>query len=181
LLKALTILLIVSWVFVYYWLELRSPNSLSGSKVPKSMAFGTIAIILISFVGAFFIVDSPTLARTKAYDRTRTDDLQQIKYAIDEYYREFDKLPESLTELRSYRAYIKINDPKAEISYEYKIIDDTSYELCADFETSNKDEESIDKYGYQEFLHEAGNNCFTRKISQLEKEIFPAQPIPISD
>lgn len=182
LLKALTILLIVSWIFTYYWFEIRSPHSLVGSKIPKIMAVVPIVVITISFVGSFFIVDSPALARLKAYDRTRTSNLQEIKYATDDYYREFNKLPESLTELKTYRAYIQITDPKSEETYEYQIIDEVSYELCADFETSNKEGETLTEYGYEEFLHDAGRNCFKRKVSQLEKEVMsPLRVAPISD
>ncbi|MDD2807711.1 MAG: DUF5671 domain-containing protein, partial [Patescibacteria group bacterium] len=68
-LKGLAILVIVSSIFIYYWLELRSPNSLVGSIIPKAVGIGAAVIITISSVGSFFIVDSPTLARAKAYDQ----------------------------------------------------------------------------------------------------------------
>lgn len=167
LLKALTILFIVSWIFAYFWLELRSPASLTDSKIPRSMASATILIIVVSFVGAFFVVDSPAVARAKAYDRTRIFNLQEIDGGIHNYFREFEKLPLSLDDLKSSNIYLKTTDPKTEKPYEYKVVAETSYEICAEFQTSNKAAQDLDFYGpvYGEFAHDSGRNCFTRKVN----------------
>ena len=176
LLKALSILIIVGWIFAYYWLELKDESSLVKSKLPKVMAGIAISVITIAFIGAFFIVDSPIMARAKAFDRTKVEDLQEIKYGIDDYFREYSELPKSLNELKTYRAYIDIINPQSKEKYEYQIKDKISYEICTEFTTSNKEDESFNKYGYREFLHDAGRNCFLRKIDKLNPGVSERMP-----
>lgn len=189
-LKSLTILIIASWIFTYYWLEIRADHSLIKSKLPKIFGIISIVVIIISFVGAFFVIESPKTARNKAYDSTRSQDLTNIKYAIDNYYSEYKKLPDNLSDLKENNAYLKLNDPESKTPYEYKITDETSYELCAEFEYSNKDTSNQESYLYgTEFSHDAGYNCFDRKISNYlikDKENsdattpqVPAEPIYI--
>jgi len=181
-LKACTILFIVGWVFFYYWAELRSPNSLIDSKIPKIMSIITIVIIAVSFIGGFFVIDSPITARNKAYDQTRINNLQEIKNVVDMYYQEYQELPESLSALTKYQK-LMINDPSNN-PYEYRVVDDQSYELCAEFETSNQEEE-IDYYlmpGYNEFGHDAGRNCFLRKaVNNDFQKPMDARPLSPSE
>lgn len=175
LLKSLTILIIAVWIFVYYWLELRSPTSLVSSPLPKIMGIVSLLIIIASFIGTFFIIEPPAEARKKAFDQTRVNNLQEIKYAIDDYYREYQQLPASLTDLAASRGYIKITDPKTGQPFEYQISSNDSYQLCAEFDTTNKNQPA-DQYSYppySEFLFDAGRNCFNRQVSQSDKEIKP--------
>lgn len=182
LLKSLTILLISLWIFIYYWLELRSENALVNTSLPK--IFGTITLVVIigSFIGTFFIIESPVQARKNAFDQTRVGNLQDIKYAVDDYYREYQKLPDSLSELRNNRGYLKITDPANNQNYGYKIVDPTSYEICATFETSSKNQNNHSVYSYYtEFVHDAGNVCFSKKISKSDLILKNAPVAPIEN
>lgn len=166
-LKSLAILIIVGAIFIYYWLELRSPDSLVSSKLPKTMGIIAGVIIAVSFIGSFFIIDSPATARAKAYDSTRISDLQQIKYNTENYYSNYGQLPESLAALKDY-SVISITDPQTKNEYEYKVVDAKSYQLCADFQTSNKLDENNADYpkGYDGFAHDQGHTCFDLKINE---------------
>ena len=62
-LKCLTILVITSWIFVYFWLDLRSENSLSKSPLPKVMGGVTIAVLVATLIGGLLIIDSPSITR----------------------------------------------------------------------------------------------------------------------
>lgn len=176
LLKSFTILFIVSWIFVYYWLELKSVDSLVKSNLPKIIGIISVVIIIASFIGAFFLIDSPTQTRSKAYDQTKINDIQNIKYAIDSYYIENDKLPESLASLTQDQPFINIADPKTNEEYEYSVTSERSYEICAVFETSNKDQigkrtnEPFNVYAYDQ-----GRNCFTEKVNI---EALKGVPLP---
>ena len=133
------------------------------------MGIVTLVVIITSFIGTFFIIESPAVSRNKAHDLTRAGDLTNIKYAIDGYYGEYNKLPENLADLKINNAYLKLNDPITKQPYEYKIIDETSFQLCSEFEYSNKDLASQEAYMYgTEFSHEAGLNCFDRKINEYQ-------------
>ncbi|MFA5022106.1 MAG: DUF5671 domain-containing protein [Patescibacteria group bacterium] len=171
LLKSLTILVIAIWMFVYYWLEIRSHSSLTDSKLPKIMGIITLAVVIVSFIGTFFIIESPVQARKNAFDRTRVNDLQNIKYAVDSYYQEFNKLPTTLDELIQSRGYLNIIDPETAKPYEYKSTGSDSYQLCAQFSNSNKGQVN-DYYNYpnyNEFLHDAGHSCFDRKAVSADQ------------
>lgn len=169
LLKSLSILIIVGWIFVYYWLELRSPNSLNDTKLPKTVGIITGVVLIISFIGAFFLIDSPAMARVKAYDQTRASNLSEIRYTINNYYNENDKLPETLKDLHNQTAFLKITDPKTDKAYEYSIVDELTYELCATFNTSIKDSNEKEQYRFSPdgFIYEEGRNCFTKKVLEV--------------
>ena len=135
--------------------------------------YTTIAILVISFGGAFFVVDSPAVARAKAYDQTRVSNLEELGNIVNSYYLQNDKLPE-ITDLESYQSFV---DPKSGQPYEYKITGEEEFELCAVFETSNKNEESqYNRPSYYSpfFFHTEGRNCFTKKIEK--SEIFIKEP-----
>ncbi|MBU1164860.1 hypothetical protein KKA15_04865 [Patescibacteria group bacterium] len=182
LLKSLSILIIVAWIFSYFWLELRSETTLTNSKIPRLMGIISLVIIIISFIGTFFIVESPAQARRKAYDRTRINNLQEITYAVNDYYLENETLPNSLNELESFRTYIQIVDPKTGQAYEYKVVDENSYELCAEFDTSSEEGIQDKYYGspYAEFVYQGGRNCFTKKaiLPGQEPKMLRAPEVP---
>lgn len=176
LLKSLSILTIVGWIFTYYWLELKSGNALTSSNLPRIMGIVTAVVIGLSFIGSFFLVDSPAVARTKAFDRTRENNLVEIRFAIDNYYREFEKLPENFDELTDFQAFLPQTDPQTGAEYEYRIIDDQNFELCAEFKTSNKDlaKDEFREFGPNQFVHDVGKTCFTRKVlDSIEKPLRP--------
>ncbi len=184
LLKAAVVLIIVCWVFIYYWLEIRSASALTASRFPKIAMIVSLVVVILSFLGSFLIVESPLQARRNAFDRTRVSDLQQIKYAADDYYREYDKLPASLDDLKNARGYIKIVDSKSGQIYEYAVKDKDKFELCADFEASNKVVSPDYAYdtAYTEFLHDAGRVCFSREVSKdlgVDKMGVPI-PVPVN-
>ena len=178
LLKALSILIIVSWIFTYYWLEIRSEKSLAESQVPKTMAIITAAVIAVSFIGSFFIVDSPAVSRARAFDQTRINNLNEIKYAVENHYRQFGVVPDTLDELREQNSYLNLTDPKTQKPYQYNVKSDEEFELCAEFETSNREITDRQDYAYGPgFLHDQGLDCLEFNIPlDLKNEI---KPVPV--
>jgi hypothetical protein len=75
-------------------------------------------------------------------------------------------------------------EPKQDDVYDadYKVVDEKKYELCAEFNLSNKDEDDYNGRNYDDnWRHDAGYQCISRKvyssktpdnIIQLEKEII---------
>lgn len=180
--KSLSILTIVIIIFVYYWLELRSTTSLVNSKIPKAFAIASAVIIVISFVGSFFIVDSPMTARSKAYDQTRINNLQQIQAEINNYYQTHNNtLPAAMTDLQTLNVYLPVTDPKTQQPYEYVAKGKNDYQLCAVFETSNKNEIAANQQyypvGYPSYAHDASRTCFDLTITLLPGSPKPVPPI----
>ena len=64
---------------------------------------------------------------------------------IDVYYQDYNKLPETLDELIAAYSYLTnqdLFDPLTGEKFEYRVIGDDTYELCANFRTSNKEEDN---------------------------------------
>lgn len=169
LLKAFAILFIVAWIFSYYFLELKSHVALVGSNLPKIIGILSLVIIVISIIGSFFIIDSPMQTRKKAFDQKRVNNISSIKSSVQSYYTQKGSLPASLADLQANYGYGQINDPETGLPLEYKIINATSYKLCADFDTNSEDQVnngySYDYYGNNSLNHPSGHYCFDVTVS----------------
>ena len=117
----------------------------------------------------------------RSYDNRRANDLTSIRYAVDSYYWEKGALPASLDELKNTsQPSLMTADPKTGASYEYQVTGAKSYQLCAEFETSNKNLPESSPYSYGSIAYDPGRSCYDY-IAQ-ENDAFkpvPARTIPI--
>lgn len=167
-LKSLVILVVSGWIISYVWLGLRAADALVSSRLPRVMGIAAAVVMLGSVAAGFSIIDSPALARAKTFDQRRSYDLNGIVYAVDNYYTENKRMPESLEQL-SEGGWIDarvMEDPKTGEAYSYRILEGRQYELCATFVTDSKAEED-DMNRYRPtgrtgklFLHGAEMTCY---------------------
>ena len=177
LLKSLIILLIASWIFIYFWLALRSADGLKSSSFPKIAAAVSAVVIIASLVAGFMLVEPPKTSRAKAFDQQRLNNLQTIKYAVESYHSRFQQLPEALANLNDYQNIPR--DPRTDQPFVYEALGPAEYKLCATFETSNKEETAPDYYSgpYDiSYLHDAGENCYSLIINP---EAYPKEPVAV--
>lgn len=179
-LKALSVLAVAGVVFSYYLDDVRKSES---SKLAKYYVWATSVVILISVVGAFFIVGSPANARLAQFDQQRIGDLQSLQYQVVNYWQRKGELPKVLDDLSDpISSYFAPNDPENNQPYEYAIKDATAlkFELCSVFSlngASNGKERSKpapavypgDGYS-QNWEHPQGRACFERTI---DKQFYP--------
>jgi len=64
-----------------------------------------IGVVVLAVGYGIFLVGSPATQRALQFDQRRTSDMQQISFAIDEYWARNQKLPETLEELQDSRYY----------------------------------------------------------------------------
>jgi hypothetical protein len=130
------------------------------------------------------LLGTPGQQRLIQFDERRISDLQQITFAIDSYWQQNKRLPESLENLHDGRYYYveSISDPKTGDVYEYLVIDAERYELCAVFETTATEQEKqrgVPKaFSEQIWDHDIGRGCFNlevRKPVQGEPILIPAR------
>lgn len=130
---------------------------------------GTALFVAISAVVAgVIVVGTPAEGRMQRLDRVRAADLREIVAAVDRYWRQHERLPASLRDVAADpRADVSVVDPATETEYEYRIVDDDSYELCAVF-----DLESIPERRERGtfWLHDAGRNCFELDVMTREQQ-----------
>ena len=135
-----------------------------------------VAISLVVAVAAVVIVgvillDSPAQERLRRLDERRVSDLREISYAVDAYWTREGMLPPSLEELSSEERIVReLADPETGADYEYRVLGDSSYELCAIF-ASEMDVRSRDvPYGHV-WSHGAGRQCFQLTAQDVNRVI----------
>jgi len=191
-LKVLVVLLAAGAVFGYYVWDLRRKEA--KSKTPKILAWILSFVVLASIIGGFFIIGMPAEQRQRRFDEQRIMDLQEVQYRIINYWSQKEELPPNLNAMEdSLSGFVVPLDPGSNLAYEYAIIDELSFELCATFKTSTEHFDSTSqnsKYSspyppsQQRWKHEAERTCFTRTIDpELYKKDngLLEEPIPIYD
>ena len=148
-----------------------------------------VALIILSVVSAvgyaLYLIGSPVKQRALQLDRTRVSDLQQISSAIAAYWENTGNLPETFKDVQDQRfAYIRsIKDPETEELYEYRVLTEDSYELCAVFERSSKEQDVriAVPFSEEQWEHEAGRVCFEKKAQAASFPRADRVPLPIRD
>ena len=173
-LKTIVVLIVAVVVFGYYIWDLRRKDR-ETSKTPRKLAWTVSFVVLASIISGFFIVGTPAVQRDRRFDEQRVSDLQTLQSQIVNYWDQKDVLPQSLNNLEdSISGYIVPKDPQTEESYEYKVIGDLTFELCATFKKPSGEfgtvSVPVDPYFFrgissqQNWAHETGRTCFERTI-----------------
>ena len=167
-LKALTAIVISGAIFSFYFYDMRR-EKVQGHKdnILKTYFFTALIIIIAVFVSSLFIVESPLESRNRKIDNQIINDWHQIDGLIHNYYQEYDKLPASLNILQDEYEYLSNEDiehPVSNQEYEYNILEDKKYELCANFLADNSGLDQRDYYD-EKWEHEAGYQCLSQKVT----------------
>ena len=132
-----------------------------------------VLAVLAAVVYGFILVGSPGSQRVLRFDERRVSDLQNISSAIDSYWRLNEQLPENLEALQDQRYFVQsIQDPETEEPYEYRVLSQVTYELCAVFvaESSLLPKPSFSQKPWE---HGIGRTCFEREV---QKPVSPPNP-----
>lgn len=161
-LKALTILVIALGIFGYTWFDLRRKNYSARSQISTLSAVLVSVFALGAIVWSFFIMGSPLRARMLNYDRQRVQDLSSLSYAINNYVTANKKLPADFSEPQ----FVPYKDPETQEPYEYRVLNEKEYELCAvfslDAESANNPKYPMEYYARYEswYYHKKGRQCY---------------------
>jgi hypothetical protein len=173
LLKLLVMALVSGTVFGYFQNVLQdAPNA------QKSLWIGRFAVVMVSvavLVG-FVSAGSPFQARKERLDSSRVSHLSQIQGQITRFFTTKGYLPKVLDELKDPVSSVSVPvDPVSKSPYEYHVVSDRVFQLCASFETTLLRNESSDYYGgymSEEWSHGVGRVCFDRT---LDPDFFPVK------
>lgn len=130
--------------------------------IGKLLAVGC-ALVTFAAVATSIWLDPPAEYRAHAMDGKRLGRLRTVESSISAYFNLNQKLPANLEVLDEQRHRLTSDDwhdPATGQPFEYEIIGDRSYKLCATFERAS--EERFYSYGYK---HNAGHDCFENKIT----------------
>lgn len=182
-LKILVVLIVALGVFGYYFWHLRSDLAQTADK-RTVLLWITVLVVLGSIVAGFFIVGSPSTARTRRYDQQRVSNLQDIQWQVINYWQLKEKLPATLADLRNDITEYQVPvDPRTKVSYEYRALGALQFELCATFEEKGSgtsgpypmysDVMPMPPMGdgkLDSWNHDMGRACFTRTI---DPDLYP--------
>ena len=138
-------------------------KQLFSSKVFVWIIIGVVVLV----VGyGILLAGSPTTQRALQSDQIRASNLQQISFAIDEYWARNQNLPETLEELQDSRYYFveAVFDPITKEPYEYQVLGEKQYELCATFDLASRDNRVSPRLSLKVWEHEKGRACFLLEI-----------------
>ena len=166
-LKALTSVGISATIFTFYLHDIKR-DVVEGKKdnVIRIYFWASLVIVVAAFVTSFFFIESPALTRNKKIDDKIVNAFSSLDGAVNNYYNNMKTLPNNIEELIEENSYLNENiykNPNNGKFYEYKVISEKEYELCADFLTSNK-EETEDYYARTNWKHDEGYQCIKKKI-----------------
>lgn len=158
-LKSLTVLAVLGMVFGYYLMDLKRKDVIAGR--PRLLASAVSVMVLASFVFGFYTVGTPGQRRNQKFDETRMYDLSHVKDTVLQYWRTKGVLPQNPEELKAVyeNDYGKMpTDPQTGAAYEYRVVGNASFELCATFKTKNDG-----GYSTRDWNYHPGKSCFTIK------------------
>ncbi|HXR97281.1 MAG TPA: hypothetical protein VN709_05505 [Terriglobales bacterium] len=113
----------------------------------------TLVLAAIAIGGGFWLLGSPRYQRKVARDNQLAASLQNVEARISIEYRKQQKLPGRIDEFKN---------PITDKPFEYQRLDESRYQLCADFETDSFKDPSVYSYSRESFeRHSAGHYCQT--------------------
>jgi len=141
-----------------------------------------IGVVVLAVGYGIFLSGSPQKQRAFQFDQRRISDLQNISSALNTYWQNNEKLPETFDDLKNQYSYIRsVVDPVTQEPYEYNIRSEIEYELCAVFELDSLDSGTrVARKPFQDpWTHGAGKTCFQREVQDQDargRALEPALP-----
>ena len=181
-LKSLTSILISALIFSYYLYDIKRDDVSKNNNVIRIYFYGSIALVAVALVIAFFFIDSPLKVRDQKFDQAVINKFSQIDYAINAYFGENKKLPADLNALLNggstyYVIESDLTDPATNKLFVYNVKAKDAYEICATFKTENKSQVKDQSYYVDtRWLHDVGYQCLKQRIATIDQ----TKPAPIS-
>ena len=122
----------------------------------RALMTGMILLVALAVGAAFYVLGPPSQQRLLRLDERRVEDLNGIRAAVNDYWRQNNRLPASVEEAGHGTALYR--DPESGEVYEYRVRGERSYELCAVFERAFTPEEP--GLANRFWPHPAGRHCF---------------------
>jgi len=174
LVKVFALFVIVGGTLYYYVLDVRGYFK---KRVVTALYFAlaSTTLVVVALFYGYSYIETPSEVREIRLDEQQVTDLQDIYWRTDEYYRTNAVIPVSIDSL-----YINQNPPQAPTgreAYQFKVVNDTTFELCATFAAASPDstrtavkpiiiESERLIYENQNWEHTAGETCFVRILQK---------------
>lgn len=111
-------------------------------------SWGILALVAAAILGGFFIAGGPQQGRMEMRDQARRSELIELRDHIGCMTRDTGALPSEITKTPACPGDFSLNDPFTDDPYQYEILDNKTYRLCARMELEN----TMPRYGGPEFV-----------------------------
>jgi len=139
----------------------------SGKKI--IVASVVIVVVVAAVIAGVILLDSPAQERLRRLDERRVSDLRELSYAVDVYWTRKGNLPSSLADLSSEERVVReLADPETGDPYEYRVLNDKAYELCAVFARDTDTDERDSPY-MNFWFHGTGRQCFKLEAQDINR------------
>lgn len=148
-------------IFTHYLRDLRREEQADHAPLAGGQLFTWVAsgAVVLSLIGSFALLDSPSQERVRRLDARRVEDLRMLAGAVDLHWSRGGTLPAALNELTQEPGYPSLPaDPETGSPYEYRTLDGDRYELCASFARGSGDAPAEAPGDF--WSHGAGRQCF---------------------
>jgi hypothetical protein len=130
---------------------------------------GLLLAVVSTVIAGVLVMGPPAQQRELRLDERRVSDLREIAAAVDVYWTREGRLPSSLDELAGDdRWFADLVDPVSGAAYEYRIVSDDAYELCAVFALETGAFSERDFPVESAWIHEAGVHCYRLQAQTVD-------------
>ncbi len=129
-----------------------------------------VAVVAIAAVGTAVVVGlvqlgSPSAERSRRLDEQRVEDLDRLARSVDLHWTRDGSLPASLGVLSDATVPgARLSDPGTSQAYGYRVLGDSTFELCGRFETEWS-EPASDEF----WSHPPGRFCFELDVLEVRR------------
>lgn len=134
----------------------------------RRLAVAAGVVVVATIAAAIVVMGSPSAQRAAKLDSRRVRDLDRIVDVIGNHVEREHSLPPDLATLaREPGRRLAIVDPVDNSPYAYEITGARTFRLCAVFATDTaKSLAGNERWGSDEWHHDAGRQCFDRKVKE---------------
>lgn len=134
------------------------------------------AVVVAAVIGGIILLDSPAQERLRRLDERRVADLRELAYALDLFWTREGRLPASLEEISNEPGVVEqLFDPETGRPYDYRVLSDNTYELCAQFSHDTAEEQERFYRDYY-WSHGPGRKCFQLEAQAVKRPLEDRSP-----
>lgn len=140
-----------------------------GLSVRSILAICFAVVVVATVITGILLLDSPAQERLRRLDERRVSDLREISYAVDVYWTREGSLPSSLKDLSDEERVVReLADPETGDPYEYRVLGEKAYALCAVFALDTGTDERDAPY-LDFWSHGPGRQCFQLEAQDVSR------------
>ena len=157
---------------------MNAPGAPGAARGRTILLLAVSAVVAVAVVAGFLALGTPGTERERRLDDTRLEDLRAVRSRVVGHFRRTGVLPPTLAAVDSLlpRGSVLV-DPARGDPYEYEVVDDSTFRLCATFDHPTEDEPA--RMAYDAWAHGSGRTCYRFRITDRPELPIGLEPEPL--